>query len=764
MAIEPVEPFELSAEERKVAKIKAVLTRIVWQKDGRIIAKAQEPGRREVGVIGNMIDPQIGQMYEFSGEWQRNERYSCWDMRFFGYRTVMPTDSFGIFNYLVRQARWVGPETAQILIDKYGQDVLEIIKTDPDQIARAQIRGLTPERVLELSESLKSNAKLEAASIEVGNLIGATIGQFAVERAIRAWGSDAAHIIKRNPFKLTDLDGIGFMRADSVYAKLGLDATALRRHSRAVLHVLDELANTAGHTRVSRLSFTQKINQMVGVLNPRALEHCRRAKAIEIDDNWIASSKYAVAEQAIADAIRSLTMQQLPCLRISESIKQLTETLEDDQLVAFNKACDSPIMCLVGAPGTGKTYTVARIVSLWAANGLTPKMVAPTGKAAKQMTNAMASTVGLVAETIHSLLKAEIRDDGTFGFAFNESNKLTCRGIVIDEASMVDVRLANALFAALPAECRVLIVGDHYQLPSVGPGSVLRDILQSAVVPAVELRKIKRNAGLIVRSCHAIKDGKTPIPAPKLNLDEGDNWRHLEVGTTKEIIAVIEELLGKKLPSMNINPIWQTQIISPTNESGELSCAVLNRIAKGVVNPGVLPDKLPFAVGDKVVRTLNGKVKAHGDAKCGTCGASGEVNGDTCAACCGRGTIPQGSEVRIVNGDIGVVHEIDRDNVYVQFLHPDRRVVVPRKDHSMRMAYAMTCHKMQGSETSVVILPIRKSIMGLPMVTREWIYTALSRARTFIITIGQINYLPFGISKIGNTARSTSLRERLAAI
>ena len=750
--------------EKEPTTIRAVLERVVWSNERRIIGIAQPHNRREISVIGDMIEPKTGQLYEFSGHWKHNERYGKFDLHFYSYRTVLPTDSQGIYHYLVRVAKWVGPETAETLIERYGAEALDILKNDPERVTRDQIRGLTPERVLELTDTLKANEKLEGAMIEVGNLLGGLLGQASVEKAIRKWGADAAHIIRHDPYRLAELDGIGFLKADTIYFKLERNPDAARRHAHALLHVLQEQAAKSGHTRVTQLRILTELAKLIGEPHKRTFQLCDRAGLTTRTDGFVADADLDDAEHFVANKLTGLVLQVLRPLRVTDEIKELTQTLEDDQLNAFNQACELPVLVITGAPGTGKTYTVARIIALWQANRLNIALAAPTGKAAKQMEMALSAIAGLPARTIHSLLEAEVLD-GEFGFQRNETHQLDCTALVIDETSMVDIRLMRSLLKAVPNECRVLLVGDHYQLPSVGPGATLRDILR-ANLPSVELRKIKRNAGRIVHACHAIKDGRIPEPAAKLDLSAGDNWRHIESSTHEHTLDVVRVLLSKKLPELGIDPVWQTQLISPTNQAGPLSCKVLNRIAKEIVNPSPLASKLDFALNDKVVRTKNGAVSTAGDALCAICHGTGQGTVRTdqkCLACAGRGRIAQGGEVRIVNGDLGVVREIDAKNIRVDFLYPDRSVRIPRKEHHLRMAYCLTCHKMQGSEVDVVIVPVHKSTMNLPMVTREWLYTALSRAKKFVLTIGNLDYLPGVLSRIGNETRTTGLCEYLNA-
>jgi len=745
--------------------LKAALTSVVWRNERRIIAKVKPHGRRETTVIGDMMEPHIGQMYEFTGTWKHNERFGGNDLHFSAYRTILPDDHAGVYHYLVHTAKWIGPETATKLIECFGGNTLSVLRESPDWVQEAQIKGLTPTRIREISTTLRENEALEASMVEVGNMIGGLLGQSVVSKALAKWGADAGHVIRHNAFRLMALNSVGFAKADSLYLKLGGRVDALRRHAHAAGYVLSEQAGRHGHTVVSRMRFDTELVKLVSKPHPKLMELCFRAGRVLTEEASVCDGALHRAETFVADKVRLLETQA-PDERINtlarDDVDKFCHGLAPDQLDAFGYAIDCPVCIITGAPGTGKTYVIARIIAAWKAIGFNVNLAAPTGKAAKQMELALRQTVSLPARTIHSLLEAEMVD-GEFRFTRGPGNPLECSALVIDETSMVDVRLMRSLLAAVPDGCRLLLVGDHYQLPSVGPGAVLRDLL-TAGVPSVELRTIKRNAGLIVRACHAIKDGRRPTPADKLDLVTGANWRHVESPSAEHTKAIITALLETKLRALepDLDLTWDVQTISPTNEAGPLSCKALNRVAKQVLNPLAHEAKLPFAAGDKVVRLKNGLVKALGGEPCPVCSGSGKsTNKGKCLVCLGQGTLEEGGEIRVVNGDIGVVQEISSRYVDVSLRWPDRLVRLPRVEHQLRMAYCMTCHKMQGSEVPIVILPIHKSLIMLPMVTREWLYTAFSRAKKFIITVGDLGEMPRAIARIGNNARTTALAELL---
>jgi exodeoxyribonuclease V alpha subunit len=753
--------FNLQSDIERVVEVKAVLREIFWSNGRRIVGGAHPAaGGAGISIIGDMIEPAIGQLYNFTGKWKRNDRFNKWEMHFAAYQTVLPDDTGGIYYYLVQTAKWVGPETATALIDAFGTETLNVLKNPNSDI---HVKGLTGERLCEIRESLIRNEATEKAIVELNSILGGVLSPSVIQRAITRWGSDAGRIIRRDPFRLTQLHGIGFLKADAVYLKAGGDKGALRRHAHAAMFAVQQAASEEGHTRLLSDQFYAGAGKLVEQLHPKTLPLCVRAKKLRKEDGFICDTSLYEAERFIADRIiymmtdnqntRGLRVPDLPAI----------QQLHEDQAAALRCVADNRICIITGAPGTGKTFTIARVIMLLQEHGLWPELAAPTGKAAKQMQLALQDIIGnRTARTIHSLLEAQMDDEG-FSFGRDASNPLKCNAMVLDEVSMIDVRLLRSLFEALPQATRLVIVGDHYQLPSVGPGAVLRDML-GAGVPSYELSTIKRNAGRIVYACHAIKDGRIPEPAEKLNLETGDNWRHIEVPAIEQIKGVIEQLLAKKLPELGYDAKWQVQVISPTNERGGLACSVLNEIAKKVLNPINVEKHFPFAKSDKIVRLKNGFAEL---VKPDTCPENPKHQAmHTCSLCSSQeqkeaaATVTERG-VRIVNGDIGEVIVITDKKIVVRFLYPIRTVLIPRMENHLRLAYCMTCHKMQGSEVEVVVLPIHRTMSHIPILTREWMYTAFSRAKKILITVGELSALAEPIRRIGNVRRQTNLKEMI---
>ena len=393
-------------------------------------------------------------------------------------------------------------------------------------------------------------------------------------------------------------------------------------------------------------------------------------------------------------------------------------TPEQQSAVAMVK--NNSVSILTGAPGVGKTFTCKQIIQEFRDAKQTVLLAAPSGKAAKRLSEA----TGRIASTIHRLLEAEMRN-GTFYFNCNETNPLDADLVILDEVSMVSNGLMCDFLKAVTKGTKILFVGDQYQLPSVGPGAVLRDFLASGKIPHVELTEIHRNAGDIVYACHKIKDGKFYEPSPKLDLERGMNLRHVEAKNPVQIKNIIQELVIKRLPARGYNPVWDVQVLSPTNKMSDISCKSLNTMLQQQLNPKPPVNGTIFRIGDKVIQTKNES-----------------INGDY-----------------VVNGDLGTIVDIKAKHLTVSFYNPDRKVEISRKSNNLLLAYAITGHRFQGSEAPVIIIPVHRTLSYI--LNRPWIYTAISRARQICITVGQFDAIRQAIRKEGANLRLTKLREKL---
>jgi exodeoxyribonuclease V alpha subunit len=392
------------------------------------------------------------------------------------------------------------------------------------------------------------------------------------------------------------------------------------------------------------------------------------------------------------------------------------------------------ISILTGGPGTGKTTTTLKIIQWAQTEKLHIAQAAPTGKAAKRMMDATKH----YASTIHALLGCE-HINGKFQFIHGKNKPLPCDLLIIDEISMITNDLMCRVMEAVdPRKTKVLFIGDQDQLPSVGPGAVLRDLLASKIIPHTELDIVQRNSGTIVSACHKIKQGILYSPPTILDLEAESpvNLIHVECGTPEKTLAGIEAIFCDRMPLRGYDPINDVQVISPVNEKGLLSCKSINEQLRDRLNPKAWDaGDYPLRVGDKVINTKNTEYA----------GADGN-----------------GGEEYIVNGDIGFVNEIKPKDLIVTFIDPDRQVVIPKKDKHLLHAYCITCHRFQGSEAPVIIIPVHKQFNMF--LSNSWIYTAISRGKEIVITVGAFNTITKAIRNRKPNDRHTKLTGFLAQI
>ena len=716
-------------------QITGTLNRIRFAQDGFLIGTLVLQDQVKNAVVkGTLLNPQQGETYTLQGEWISDPKWGK-QFDFSHYETCLPKDTDGIVRYLMRTCKWIGPTIARKIVKAYGQDTLEILKKEPERVAK-DVKGITVSRAMDIQTALKANEKLEAAIIEVEGIVGGKgLPKNLPIKIVDKYKCDAPAKIKENPYVLTEFQYVGFPSADIVALSIDHDRESISRKMSAVIHILKE-NSSSGHTWMPLSLLLREGEKLIGVCVGKGIDRLLEKKLIVEEAGYFALVDIAQDEKYIAGKVQALIDKSQP---IKFSFP--TDDLADDQKAAVETIGKHGVCILTGAPGTGKTFTEARIIQGFQDAGLDNILICcPTGKAAKRATEVM-SDAGLPyqAITIHRALEPE-KDHKTNSFVFkmNEGNPLRADLIVVDEFSMVDTWLCSCLLRAIVPSTRLLIVGDSYQLPSVGPGSVLRDFIKAGI-PTVELTEIKRNTGDIVLSCHKIKDGKGYVPSPRLNLTEGLNLRHVEVDTAADILTVIREIVVKRMPQRGYNPIWDVQVISPLNEKTVISCKGINEVLQEELNKNPSIEKTPFRIGDKVVRTKNGRVK-------------GQLKNNG---------VSFDDETFVVNGDLGKIVDATKKMLTVEFYDPDRETTLKKhpSEHNLLMAYCMTCHRMQGSEAPVVIIPVH-SCFGY-FVNRPWIYTAISRAQLLCITVGQFEAVEKAIQRHGNDERLTRLVESI---
>ena len=665
-------------------------------------------------VKGNMLSPQVGLEYAFTGRWERHPRWGE-QFAFTDYRVSYPTDLDAVRSYLMENCKWIGPEISKRLVNTYGKETLAVCKADPDRVA-SEIGGITPRRAQEIAAMLRNNEANENLQLALKDLLGGTkVHRRAVNQILEKWGQDAPARIRENPYALIEaIDGGGFLTADEVARKIGYDFSGSPRLRAGILHTLKEQAFGYGHTCLPTARLLAEAEKLLGVPRERIgaeLGPLETDGLIARADGFVYLRSYHDDEKLIAEKLKMLARQT-----VSPGQPDF-EGLAHDQREALSKAVTSGVFILTGAPGTGKTYTIKRIISSFPE--VRVALAAPTGKAAKRVYEQS----GRLALTIHKLLEPQ-KVGGRFVFTRDAENPIEAGLIVLDEVSMVDTPLMARFLEAVAPGTRLVLVGDTYQLPPVGPGNILKDLIASGTIPSTELTIIKRqDEGLIIRNCHRIKNGDDI----ELGNSTARDFFVLKRDGEEEIRETILELVARRFPdSYRADPLREVQVITPLREKTALSCKALNQEFQRRINPKPKVDGVRFKVGDKVIQTKNQY------------------------------------DLDIINGDIGYVLDVaKRDRrVTVSFENPERVVELPLHENDLDLAYAITCHKFQGSEARIIVVPLHPSFGPLIM-QRNWLYTAVSRAREVCVLVGHREEVPQIIRRNHQQRRFTRLQEML---
>lgn len=734
-------------------QIQGTLEQIRYEKDGFCIAALADG----TVVKGSLISPEVGQEYRFQGTWEKHAKFGK-QFKFISCQILDPTTLASVQAWLDR-APHVGPEISKALVKAYGLKAIKVCMDDPERVAR-DINWITPERALKVSDYVRAHEAERKRRAELDLLCaGAKITDKAIAQILDEWGEEAAEMIRENPYQLIGkFDRIAFPSADqvaqNVSASLGKpeqDAMFVspERLRAGIRHTLEEKQNR-GHTCLPSPLFEQDARKLMH-LDLQESTHLTDEIGVATEDGMIVQDGGTTAlgsvfadEAYIAQRLVSLGGPAAPPYRI------VNDDLQVDQRDALDKICRHGVLILTGSPGTGKTFTIKRIISTFV--GATIKLAAPTGMAAKKIVE----HTGMEAQTIHRLLEPQPENKNgrvEWNFARNKDNPIEASLIVIDEMSMVDVWLMARLLEAVAPGTRLILIGDRNQLLPVGAGNVLRDALDSGLIATTELNTIKRqNPGMIIQNCQHIKHGED------IASDNAGDFYFFERDSEEDIRDMIVELVTKTIPATHskINARWDVQVIVPRrNETqGVLSCLVLPKLNKdlqSVLNPyGMQFGR--FRIGDKVIQNEN-VYDLMDDAGMPVTVLNGDI-GEILAV---------GRKVQPVDPQTGEPDEEDLEDeapdkifIRVEFKNPARIVNIAADDSKLDLAYAITCHKFQGNEAKIVIIPVHRS--GRPVLQRNWLYTAVSRAKDVCYLVGTRDEVRTTIQQHGKDVRYTRLR------
>ena len=755
-------PADGETQQREFADSCGGLNGLLAQPSG-VIVKADCPEGELVG----------GLSYRFYGHWVEHDRHG----RQFVAKTfirVQPHGKAGVIRYLTTTCagHGVGHATAQKLWDKFQGDAVRILRESPEVAAAAVgMQHFTDAKAAAASEVLKEESAIESTHIDLIDLLGGKgFPRDTAKKAVAEWGNRAAILIRKNPYLLMRFRGCGFLRTDQLYLDQGGRPAALKRQALAAWYAVAR--DTEGHTWHRPEVVEGGIRGRVAGADVKpvaAMLLAKRAKMLSVMRNgdgipWLAESRKADNERTIAEHVRAML----------EAPVQWPEVdgldISEYQGIELAKSLRASIGLFGGSPGTGKTYAAARqigrIIDLCGPESIA--VCAPTGKAAVRISEALESYgVNKSATTIHRLLGVASRTAGEgWGFAHDETNPLHHKYVVIDEGSMIDTDLFANLLRALPTGAHLLIVGDVNQLPPVGHGAPLRDMI-AAGVPFGDLREIRRNAGTIVQACADIRDGKRWQTVTEIDPDAGDNLKLIPAvngaAAAEKIVATIRTIKDAKL----YDPIWGVQVIVAVNKKSELSRRDLNKRLQAELNPaGERAGSNPFRVGDKIVCLKNSLVPTVED----------------CPPDCNRDA--EDSKVFVANGEQARVASVAEKLTVVSLDSPKRLVKIPRGTENgdgdkenengqdqddttpttntgcqWDLAYAISCHKAQGSEWPCVIVALDEYPGARRVCSREWLYTAISRAKHVCLMVGKRSIADGMCMTRAITKRKTFLKE-----
>jgi len=673
-------------------------------------------GEELVITVGIMPWVSVGEELRVLGNWVNNPNYGT-QFKVEAFERSKPATAVAMLKYLSSGAvKGIGPGMAAKIVDTFGENSLHVLENEPDRLC--MIKGVTKAKAQKMNDEVKRLHGIKEIMLYLGSF------GISPEEAVRVWklfGAQSAERVQEDPYCLCeDSLEIGFDRADGIAASLERPQDDNCRIRAGILHVLKHNINN-GHTCLPVNKLLEASVRMLGIEKELAIETLGTLKsevtvisAVFNEKEYIFTPKLYRSE--VYSAGRLCMMLRYPAqsiIGIENYITGIEQMLQlqyaDRQKQAIREALSKGILILTGGPGTGKTTTLNAIIKILEQKGEKVLLAAPTGRAAKRMSE----LTGQEAKTIHRMLQVEWDQNDMPVFAKNEKNLLECDALVIDELSMVDTTVFEAVLRALPLGCRLIMVGDCDQLPSVGPGNVLADLIATHLLPVVQLNQIFRQAmqSLIVINAHKIVKGQMP----DLTVRTSDFF-FLPSYNPVEISDTIVDLCNTRLPaSYGFSPLTDIQVLSP-GRKGELGTGELNRKLQAAMNP---PDKKKHEI------TINGVVFREGDKVM-------QIKNDYNLSWTKLdGSIGEG----VFNGDMGVLSNIDRRASVVSVQMEDRIVVYELETASeLELAYAMTVHKSQGNEFQAVVMPMYP---GAPQLSyRNLLYTGITRAKSLLILVG----------------------------
>lgn len=703
-------------------KLRCVIEHITYQnqENGYSIMKVKVKDYSDlVTLVGNLLDVPVGAVLLCDGDWKVDKKYG----RQFVCETweeVMPATVYGIEKYLGSGlVKGIGPKFAHLIVEKFGTETIEIIEDNIERLR--EVPRIGKRRIEKIRESWEKQKDIKNVML--------FLQQYGVSTAYaakiyRQYGKESIDKVQDNPYRLADdIWGIGFKTADSIASKMGYEKNDLQRCKSGISYTLNELSNE-GHVYAVEEQLIETAKKLLEADEEpirQAVTEMIASEDLIREDEAIYLPPFYHSERGTANKLLALLQDQTPTLfGLKADIKAIEKVsgieYDEVQIAAIKQAVRSKVMVLTGGPGTGKTTTTQGIIAAYKTAGMRILLAAPTGRASKRMSEA----TGMEAKTIHRLLEFNPQD----GYKRNDENPLEGDALIVDECSMIDIILMYNLMKAIPENMRLVLVGDIDQLPSVGAGNVLRDIIDSEKIPVVRLTRIFRQAqsSRIVMSAHAINQGRYPDTSNGKQTD----FFFIKNEEPEQVAEEIVKLVKHRLPKAYNQPLNNIQVLTPMQRSvvGATNLNMMLQQALNTSNLGISRGGTTYKLGDRVMQVRNNYDK------------------------------------NVFNGDIGIVEQVSMEDrtLFVRF--DDNLVEYEASElDEVTLAYATTIHKAQGSEYPIVVIPVLMT--HFVMLQRNLIYTGITRAKKICVLIGQPKALAYAIRNLTVTKRNTKLKERL---
>lgn len=704
--------------------LRCVVERITYQnaENGYTVLKCAAKNYKDlVTVVGTMPDTHVGSVLSLEGMWKMDSRYGR-QFLVEKFEETLPATVYGMEKYLGSGLiKGVGPKFAKRIVAKFGKDTLDIIEKNPD--ALIEVEGIGKVRVERIKNSWQEQREIKNIMLF---LQSHEVSTSHATKIFKTYGNKSIQIVQENPYRLADdIWGIGFKTADRIAEKLGFEKERFIRLRSGILYALNKLSED-GHCFAVREQLIQKAKELLEMDIPEleiTLDEMIRSGDVIRYEEAIYLPPFYYSETGCAKRLIRLLEEkkktEVDTEKIVQTVIQNSKIFYDEiQTKAIRTAVVSKVMILTGGPGTGKTTTTMGMISALKMMGYHILLAAPTGRAAKRM----AETTGMEAKTIHRLLEYKMPD----GYQRNEEHPLEGDVLILDECSMVDIILMYNLLKAIPERMSLILVGDTDQLPSVGAGNVLKDLIASGILPVIRLTRIFRQAqgSRIIMNAHRINRGE----AIDIRGGKDSDFFFAQKETNEEIVDTLVRYCTKNLPNYyHADPFREIQVLTPM-QKGICGAANLNQLLQEAMNPSNLflrRGGTQYRLGDKVMQIRNNYDK------------------------------------EVFNGDIGTISKVDMEEQELAVCYDGRDVTYDISElDELTLAYAVTIHKSQGSEYPIVVMPFTMS--HFVMLQRNLLYTGVTRAKKILVLIGEKKAVYYAIGNEKTTRRNTKLAEYLA--